>query len=287
MKTMLEWQGITRQGAHQGIAALRKKQRDVLKTVTLASQVREHHAQMGCRDMYYAKREQMPRGRDWSEQVLLNSGYRVKRKPPSFTDPGRDICANLIEGMKISGPNQVWQTDITYVWSDNRWYYVSFVIDVFNRRIVGSHTSRDLSSESQVTCLKKAVKSQKGHDLSGLIVHTDRGVQYTSRTFKRYLSGKGFRQSMAHYAWQNAYCERVNRTIKRNYLDYYAIKDYQGLSAGVRKAVRLYNRSKPHSSLPSRLSPDQFHKKFNRGQYPDYHVTIWSQLTSTKMLNVN
>lgn len=287
MKTMLEWQQITRQGAHKGIAAMHAEQRDVLKTVELASQVREDHAQMGCRDMYYAKREEMPRGRDWTEQVLLSCGYRVKQPPRSFTTPGTDIRPNLIEGMKITAPNQVWQTDITYVWTGQGWYYVSFVIDVFNRRIVGSHTSRDLSSESQVECLKKAVNSQKGHELSQLIIHTDRGSQYTSKAFKGYLKGKRFKHNMAHYAWQNAYCERVNRTMKENYLNYYDRKDYQRLRAGVKRAVGLYNSSKPHSKLPSRLSPDEFHKEFNRGKHPDYHVKIWSKLTSTKLLNVN
>lgn len=287
MNAMLEWQNITRQGAHQSIAAMRKKQRDVLKTVELASDVREDHARMGCRDVYWNKRAEMPRGRDWTEQVLLHCGYRVKQKLRSFTTPGEDICANLIEGKTLTGINQVWQTDITFVWVDSRWYFVSFVIDVFNRRIVASHTSRDLSSESQVECLKKAVKSQKGRDLKALIVHTDRGVQYTSRVFKAYLRKKGIRQSMAHYAWQNAYCERVNRTIKHNYLKTYDLPDYKALCKGVKKAVGLYNQSKPHRGLPARLSPDQFNTAFNQGKYPDYHVKIWSKLTSTKMLNLN
>lgn len=287
MKQMLTWQGISRQGAHKSIAALRKRQRDVLTTVELATEVRKDHSQMGCRDIYYAMREQMPRGRDWSEQVLLSCGFRVKQKPRSFTEAGSNICPNLIEGMRVGGPNELWQTDISFYWNGMRWVYLSFVIDVFNRRILAAHTSRDLSSESQVKCLKKAVKNQKGQDLSTLIVHTDRGVQYTSSVYKQYLSDNGFRHSMAHYAWQNAYCERVNRTIKHNYLDYYDMENYQELAAGVSRAVRLYNESKPHKSLPSRLSPDVFHNKFTQGDYPEYHVRIWSKLTSTKHLNLN
>jgi transposase InsO family protein len=287
MKTMLEWQDITRQGAHQSIEALRQKQRDVRDTVELAADVREDHPQMGCRDMYWAKRGKMPRGRDWTEQVLLNCGYRVKKKPRSFTQAGEDICPNLIEGRNITHINQVWQTDITYVWTGRRWYYVSFVIDVFNRQIIARHCSRDLSSMSQVRCLKKAVKSQKGSDLSTLIVHTDRGVQYTSNHYKKYLKDHEIRHSMAHFAWQNAYCERVNRTIKENYLNYYSIEDYDTLCSGVGKAVRLYNCSKPHSNLPSRLSPAEFTEAFKRGEYSDYHVKVWSKLTSIKMLNVN
>lgn len=287
MKLMLEWQHISRQGAHQGIARLRKAQRDLLDTVELASEVRENHRQMGCRDIYYATRERMPRGRDWTEQVLLRCGFRIKTPPRSFTVAGVGICGNLIEGVAITGPNQVWQTDITYVWSGGRWYYVSFVIDVYTRQIVASHCSQDLSSASQVRCLAKAFSSQKGEDVSELIVHTDRGVQYTSAAYKKYLDRCGVRHSMAHYAWQNAYCERVNRTIKHNYLAHYTIESYRSLQRGVAKAVRLYNRSKPHRGLPSRLSPDQFIKERTQGGHPDYRVNIWSPLTATKMLHVN
>jgi len=287
MKDLLNWHRISRQGAHQGITRMRKAQRDLLETVELAGEVRKTHRQMGCRDIYYAVREQMPRGRDWTERVLLGCGFRVKTSPRSFTVAGTGICCNLIEGMDITGPNQVWQTDITYVWSGGRWYYVSFVIDVYTRRILASHCSRDLSAASQVRCLAKAFASQKGEDISELIVHTDRGVQYTSSEFTNDLDRREVRHSMAHYAWQNAYCERVNRTIKHNYLAHYSTNSYRSLCRGVAKAVRLYNRSKPHRGLPSRLSPDQFVKEYNQGSHPDYRVNIWSPLTATNRLHIN
>jgi len=287
MKDLLNWQGISRQGAHQGIARMHKAKRDLIDAVELAGKIRLKHPQMGCRDMYYAMREKMPRGRDWTEQLLLRCGFRVKTPPRSFTVAGANICSNLIEGMNITRPNQVWQTDITYVWSGGRWYYVSFVIDVYTRQILASHCSRNLSAASQTRCLGKALARQKGEDLSELIIHTDRGVQYTSSEYKQYLERWKLTHSMAHYAWQNAYCERVNRTIKNNYLSYYTTDSYRSLCAGVSKAVRLYNSSKPHRGLPSRLSPDQFIKERNQGYYSDYSVHIWSKLTSTKMLHAN
>lgn len=287
MKQLLDWQGITRQGAHKGINGLLREQRDRHVTIQLACQVRKDHRQMGCRDIYYAMLHQMPRGRDWTEQVLLDSGFRVKKPTRSFTQPGDHICSNLIEGMAITGPNQVWQTDITYVWAGGRWYYVSFVIDVYTRQILACHCSRDLSAASQLECLKKAIASQKGQDLSKLIVHTDRGTQYASEVYRKYLKNHNFRHSMAHYAWQNAYCERVNRTIKRNYLDHYTTNSYRSLSSAVVKAVSLYNRSKPHRGLPLRLSPEQYIYECSQGKHGGYRVKIWSQLTSTKMLHFN
>lgn len=189
--------------------------------------------------------------------------------------------------MSLSGPNQLWQTDITWVWAGGRWYYLSFVVDVYTRQILAAHCGRDLSAASQIRCLARALASRKGEDLSGLIIHTDRGVQYTSSAYKDYLEDRELTHSMAHYAWQNAYCERVNRTIKEGYLKYYPTGSYASLCQAVAKAVRLYNRCKPHRGLPGRLSPDQFVKERSRGKHPDYHVDIWSELTSTKRLHVN
>ncbi|WP_158278758.1 DDE-type integrase/transposase/recombinase [Rhodohalobacter mucosus] len=266
---------------------MHKAHRDLLDTIELAGRVRSEHPQISCRDIHYAARGQMPRGRDWTEQLLLSCGFRVKTPPRSFTVAGQGVCANLIEGMSITGANQLWQTDITYVWAGRRWYYVSFVVDVYTRRILASHCSRDLSSASQIRCLSGALSRVAGQDLSGLIVHTDRGIQYTSGEYKRYLESHGLRHSMARYAWQNAYCERVNRTIKEGYLQHYTTDSYSSLAAGVCRAVRLYNHSKPHRGLPCRLSPDQFVKELNQGLHPDYRVNIWSKLTSTKMLYVN
>ena len=86
MKDLLSWKGISRQGAHQGIRRLGRLQKDVLETIEQAKQIRTDHPRMGCRDMYYAVRDKMPRGRDWSEQVLLSSGFRVKTPTRSFTE---------------------------------------------------------------------------------------------------------------------------------------------------------------------------------------------------------
>ena len=287
MKQLLEWHHISRQGAHQAIAQFHKYQRDVLTTMELAGEARQEHPQIGCRDIHYAKRKQMPRGRDWTDQALLAGGYRIKKPGSSFTQAGLNICSNLIEGLEITGPNQVWQTDITFIWVNRRWYFLSFVIDVFTRQIVAAHCSRNMSAASQIRCLAKALARQKDADLSQLIIHTDRGSQYTSKEFKQYLKRWNLGQSMAHYAWQNAYCERVNRTIKRNYLDHYEIPTFAALCASVHKAVRCYNASKPHRGLPSRMAPDQFIQELNQGFHPDYRVKIWSPLTATKMLHLN
>lgn len=287
MKSLLQWHNLSRQAVHQGLCLQDQRSLHELQTLELAEQVRRDHPSMGCRDIYYAIAPQMPRGRDWTEQLLLSSGYRAKRPLRSFTEAGEDICGNLIEGKLITGPNQVWQTDITYVWVRNRWQYVSFIFDVYTRQILAQHCSQNLNAKSQIKCLKKALRKVKKAQRTQLIVHTDRGTQYTSLIYKAFLKRHHIRHSMAHYAWENAFCERVHRTIKGNYLKHYEIDCFNSLQTGVAKAVRMYNGSKPHRGLPRRLSPDQFIKERNQDKHPDYEVKIWSKLTSIKSLPVN
>jgi putative transposase len=286
MKDLLGWIGISRQAFHQQLKRADQRTIDVLETLQLADKVRREHPSMSCRDIYYTAAAEMPRGRDWTEQVLLSHGYRLKRKARSFTVAGTEVCPNLIEGLQVTGPNQVWQTDITYVWAARRWYYVSFIVDVFSRHIVAWHCSGDLSSKAQIQCLKKALRNVHASQRRSLIIHTDRGVQYTCAAYKAYVKGR-VHHSMAYYAWQNAYCERLHRTIKENYLRHYNLDSLNALQKGVKKAVTLYNRSKPHRGLPGRLSPDQFVKEHANGLHPEYTVNIWSKLTSTKMIKMN
>jgi putative transposase len=90
---------------------------------------------------------------------------------------------------------------------------------------------------------------------------------------------------MARYARENAYCERLHRTIKASNLRYllYHLDTYEQLQTGLTGAVSMYNGSKPHGSFPGRRSPDQL----NQGSYPGYNFKIWSKLTSAKTLHIN
>jgi len=287
MKDLLTHLGCSRQAMHQGYRRMQQLSTDVAKTVELATAVRKDHPGMCSRDMYYCERINMPRGRDWTEQTLLDHGFALQRRSKSFTQAGTNFKENLIEGMPVTGPNQLWQTDITYVWAGKRWYYASFMLDVFNRKIIAVHLSKNLGSQSQLELVKKAVKTCSKQALKHLIIHTDRGTQYTSDAYGQWLSKKGIRLSMARYAYENAYCERVHRTIKHNYLQYYTYNTFEQLQSRLKKAVTMYNTSKPHRSLPNRLSPNTFEQEYIQGKYNDYSVKIWSKLTSTKQLIIN
>lgn len=283
MKALYQWIGITRQGMHQGYRRYKDRETQVTQTLFLARGVRSQHPGMGCRDVYYACRSHMPRGRDWTERTLMEHGFGVST-PRSFTRSTGYSLADRIAGKTLTGPNQVWQTDITYVWAGNRWQYVSFVVDVYTRQIRSYQCTQSLSTEPQLELLTKALRGLDRNQRRGLIVHTDRGSQYGPR-FTQWVQRRGMVHSMAHYAWQNAYCERFHRTIKKNYLKYYPTDTADDLRKSVAKAVNKYNKEKPHSGLPQRLAPDQFFRAFQARKYPNYTETIWCEQKNNNQMN--
>ena len=156
----------------------------------------------------------------------------------------------------------MWQSDITYIAVNGRFYYITFIVDAFSRMIVGYSVSQRLFTEDTVIpALKMAVKFRKGVPLDGLIFHSDGGGQYYSKKFLELTGEHHLKNSMCLYSWENGKAERVNGVIKNNYLAHWHISSYEELLSGVDRAVTLYNNEKPHITL-KRMSPAQFEKNF-------------------------
>ena len=156
----------------------------------------------------------------------------------------------------------MWQSDITHIAVNGRFYYITFIVDAFSRVIVGYSVSQRLFTEDTVIpALKMAVKFRKRVSLDGLIFHSDGGGQYYSKKFLELTGELHLKNSMCLYSWENGKAERVNGVIKNNYLAHWHICNYEELLAGVDRAVTLYNNEKPHIML-QRMSPAQFEKKW-------------------------
>lgn len=125
------------------------------------------------------------------------------------------VAANLLQREFSSDrPNRVWVSDITYVWTREGWLYLTVFIDLFSRSVVGWSTSASLGHEMVVKALKRAV--WRRHPPEGLIIHSDRGVQYACGGFRQVLDHYGFVQSMSRKGdcWDNAVAESFFKTIK-------------------------------------------------------------------------
>jgi putative transposase len=168
------------------------------------------------------------------------------------------VYPNLIAGLKINAPDTVWATDITYIGLLKEYVYLSAIIDVYTRQIVGWSISKNLSHEFCLEALKVAVRRRKPP--SGVIHHSDRGVQYTSEPYIDYLTSHDFRISMSKVGTpeDNAFIEAFFKTLKREEVYF---KKYETMKQVIEHLPRfieeVYNRKRLHSSLGYR-SPEEY-----------------------------
>ena len=231
-----------------------------------AEALREDHPEMGCRKMALILK-QPGSGRDKTEALLLVAGFRVIY-PPNYTKTTHSVrlhrFGNLIEGLEIKGINKVVQTDITYLWVKDRFYYLVFIIDVYSRVITGYHASCSLEAEANMKALQMMIQLRGKENLKSLIHHSDRGSQYNCNKYLDALKQHGIKISMCNEAWENAYTERINRTIKHEYLRHRKIDGLQTLRKEMKRAIKLYNENRPHWSLLQQMTPARFEEYVNK-----------------------
>lgn len=232
----------------------------------LVCRVREDHPTMGLRDIYF-KITPIGIGRDRFEILCKQSGLMVERTHNlRRTTDSSDVIRfdNLLVGLVVNKPNQVWQSDITYFELNGRFYYITFIIDAFTRVIVGHAVSQRLKTEqTTLPALRKAIKSRIDLNVSiyALIFHSDGGGQYYDKDFLELTKKHKIINSMCQYPWENGKAERINGIIKNNYLIHRFIYSFEQLQIEVDRSVLLYNTEKPHIEL-QRKSPIQFEKEY-------------------------
>lgn len=204
-------------------------------------------------------------GRDKFCKIFMQLGYGAIRRtnPVRTTIPAHKVFDNLIEGRLITAPNQVWQSDITYIKVDARFYYLTFIIDVYTRRIVGYAVSDSLRAEANIKALKMALAACSSEDLSGCVHHSDRGSQYTDGRYLKMLRAHKMSISMGGRAQDNAFAERINGVIKNEYLIPRSLKTFRQLTYYSKQAVNDYNSKRHHGSL-GRTSPADYEASWRK-----------------------
>lgn len=262
LKWIYELNNISKQAVDQYHKKSLEKLTEAEQFIEKAGAIRKRNPMMGCRKI--ALKTRGPGwGRDKVEQLLLSNGYRILY-PPNYiktTRPQYDlIFPNLIEGIMLNGINQLIQTDISYIWINGDFYYLVFIIDVYSRRIVSYNAGENMEASANIKALTMMMQTRKQYCLKNMIHHSDRGSQYTSKIYLAMLSEKQIQISMCKHAWENAYTERINRTIKEEYLSKWKIETYMQLKKAVATAVKRYNEERPHWELAMQSSPVEFEK---------------------------
>ncbi len=194
-------------------------------------------------------------GRDRFIETFMGLGYRVKRQKNyrRTTVAGSIYYPNLIKGYKVNKPSTIWQSDITYIRIKDKFYYAVIIIDVYTKNIVGYCISDHMRATANLKALLMALAKHE----PPTIHHSDRGSQYTSKQYIDLLNQNGIKISMGLTAQDNAYAERINRTIKEEFLDYWKPESFNQLKNYMNKAVKYYNSKRPHNNL-NKMSPNQF-----------------------------
>jgi transposase InsO family protein len=257
------------------------------QVVEMVQAKRQKHPRMGGRKLLHELKEDMivaglVMGRDRFFDLLRRAGLLVWPRQRGFrtTWPGKWRCENLLPGIIIERPNQVWVSDITYIETEVAFGYLSLVTDAYSRFIVGYDFSPSLAVESAQAALAKAI-TRAGGETSGVIHHSDRGVQYTCKAYRQDLADLKMDCSMGETGncYDNALAERVNGILKQEYLLGERFTDLQHAARAVDEAVWLYNHERPHLSLDYQKPAEVHYHRQNDVLLEDFFVNIFQDLT--------
>lgn len=264
MNRLYDCLAISKQSFHQKMQRLSDRRFHEHQLLFLVYELRDSHPTMGARDMYYKLLPEFM-GRDAFESFCRREGLCSERQVNGRrTTDSRGVIRfkNLTTGLIVNSLNQLWVSDITYYEVCGKFYYLTFIMDAFSRRILGYSVSRRLYTEqTSLAAFEMAVSLRKRKALSGLIFHSDGGGQYYDKEFIIQCRKYGIINSMCEYPWENAYAERINGVIKNNYLRHRSIRSFVDLEKEVDRSVKLYNEEKPHSAL-KRVSPVMFENNY-------------------------
>lgn len=241
---------IRKQSMHQWLDRQLLLQDEWEQLLAVVKDIRIEHPGMSARKLYHMVRPSTM-GRDRFISLCMEYGLRIQApsNPARTTNSlGVTRFPNLIKGIEIKKVNQVWVSDITYYRIGSRFYYLTFIMDLKSRFIVGHCVSKTLSTnDTTIPALKMAIGLQKVP--KGLILHSDGGGQYYSKEYLDMTKKNFMKNSMTQDTGENNHAERINGTIKNQYLSGYMPTTFEGLVIQTQRAVDNYNFTRPHESL--------------------------------------
>jgi putative transposase len=205
-------------------------------------------------------------GKERVRKLMALHGIRAKtkRKFKATTNSAHQlpVASNLIaRDFSPALPNQVWTTDITYLATDEGWLYLTVMLDLFSRQVVGWSIKPRMTQQLVVDALRMAWFRRR--PAAGLIVHSDRGSQYCGQLFQSALKAYGMRSSMSRKGdcWDNAPTESLWGSLKRACVYGQRFATREEAQAAVMNWLAFYNATRLHSRL-GYVSPMQFEKNW-------------------------
>ncbi len=282
--------GVSRQSFYQFWAKqdqLVNEQRIVLD---LVRRIRKGHPVIGTRKLHLMisvelKRHEIRMGRDKLYDLLAVNGLllrkRKRRVKTTFSNHRFRKYPNLIAGLILRKPNQVWVGDITYWRVNGSFLYLFLITDAYSRKIVGYQVANNLKTVNNVAALKTALQKVTG-SFEGLIHHSDRGFQYCSNEYTDLLKSNRVRISMTQSGdpLENPIAERINGIVKNEYLVHFPTSNLATASQLLDKVIDRYNEERPHNScsnmVPGKVHDSKYPKleKYKLSTYPSIKQNV-------------
>jgi Transposase and inactivated derivatives len=227
----------------------------------------EHKGRYGSPRITRALREEGLRcGKNRVARLMQGNKLVARRKRafrPRTTLAGKTVAPNLIKGLELSAPDQIWVSDITYVATLEGWLYLAVILDLFSRKVVGWKLGETLEAELVVVALKNALIVRQPDP--GLYFHSDQGSQYSSQAVQKPLAVIGALPSMSGVGncYDNAMAEAFFSTLKT---ECFPLSNCFASKAQARRTIFeyievYYNNQRLHSALGYQ-SPGQYESRY-------------------------
>ena len=257
---MTDYFGISRQAFYKAEKLMQERLFSEQLALELVNDIRCRQPKIGVKKLYYLLSEDLHKlpikiGRDALFTLLRDNSLLVLRKRSRFstTNSNHDnrIYPNLIKGLIVTKPDQVLISDITYIRRKGGFCYLSVVSDLYSRKILGYYVSDNLSLEGPLIALKNSLRQLNDNDISGMIHHSDRGIQYSSFRYTDELKNHKIQISMSAKGnpYDNAVMERIMGILKQEFLLDQTFHNIESIRKAVREAITIYNEERPHLSL--------------------------------------
>lgn len=271
---------VSRAGFYRSLQAVKPAEEEMEVRAMIQQIALEHRGRYGSRRI---ARELHDRGMPVNRKRvvrMMQEDNLLAVQPRSFlattdSDHKLEVYLNLARRLKLTGINQLWVADITYIRLRSEFVYLAVILDVFSRRVVGWALERTLTTPLVVAALTQAIRERQ--PLPGLVHHSDRGVQYASADYIGLLEEHQMLPSMSRPGnpYDNAFCESFMKTLKREEIYASQYQDIEDLRSNLEVFVeQYYNRKRLHSALQY-CSPEQFEKQI------EHRSEIDSQLGPT------
>ena len=268
IERMCQLAGVSRAGFYRSLQGRAPVEEDMEVRSVIQQIAVEHRRRYGYRRISAELRRRGMRVNHKRVLRIIREDNLLAVQPRAFvvttdSDHEFEVYLNLASRMKLTGMNQLWVADITYIRLKKEFVYLAVVLDSFSRKVVGWALDRTLAARLPIAALEQAVAQRQPPP--GLVHHSDRGVQYACGDYAQILQQHQMIPSMSRPAnpYDNASCESFMKTLKREEIYANDYQDLEHLLGNIEVFIeQYYNRCRLHSALGYR-PPEEFEQEVN------------------------